>query len=135
VRLYVAGPMTGVPHFNIPAFDAAAADLRERGFTVFSPAELDDAKVRELALASEDGCAVEHVKATGQRWIDLLVRDLLVVADVDAVIVLPSWKRSRGARLETFVAYLLGKEILRYPALRPVALHILARAWTGGIRV
>ena len=30
-RLYVAGPMTGLPDYNYPAFDGAAALLAERG--------------------------------------------------------------------------------------------------------
>ena len=38
-RLYVAGPMTGLPDYNYPAFDGAAALLAERGYPVENPAE------------------------------------------------------------------------------------------------
>lgn len=31
-RVYIAGPMTGLPEFNYPAFNACAADLRAKGF-------------------------------------------------------------------------------------------------------
>lgn len=38
-RLYLAGPMTGLPDFNYPAFHAAAAAWRAAGWTVANPAE------------------------------------------------------------------------------------------------
>jgi hypothetical protein len=34
--------MTGIAQFNFPAFDAAAAELRDQGYEIISPAELDD---------------------------------------------------------------------------------------------
>ena len=43
MRLYLAGPMTGLPLWNFPAFATAAAALRADGHTVFSPAEHDKA--------------------------------------------------------------------------------------------
>ena len=33
-RIYIAGPMTGLPDFNYPAFNAAAARMRALGFEV-----------------------------------------------------------------------------------------------------
>ncbi|WP_457825134.1 DUF4406 domain-containing protein, partial [Staphylococcus aureus] len=33
-RIYVAGPMSGLPELNFPAFHAAAAELRAQGFDV-----------------------------------------------------------------------------------------------------
>lgn len=38
-RVYIAGPMTGLPDFNFPAFHAAAAAWRAAGWEVFNPAE------------------------------------------------------------------------------------------------
>lgn len=83
--LYVGGPMTGFPQFNFPAFDAASADLRRRGFTVVSPAELDDPATREAALASPDG-APGTGSSNGETWGDFLARDVKLIADkVDAI--------------------------------------------------
>lgn len=106
--------MTGLPQFNYPAFDSAATTLRRRGWTVVSPAELDDPATRKMALASEDG-APGTGAANGETWGDFLSRDVKLISDeVDYIAVLPGWEKSRGARLEVFVARLCGKRVFRY---------------------
>ena len=133
MRLYLAGPMTGIPQFNIPAFDAAAARLRAEGFDVVSPAELDDPATRAAALASPDG-APGSGSSNGETWGDFLARDVKLIADggIEAIAVLPGWDRSRGARLETFVgAALCGLPIIDEDSgllVRPIE---LVRAWAG----
>lgn len=139
MRLYVAGPMTGFPQFNIPQFDAAARLLREQGHDVVSPAELDNPETRAAALASPDG-APGSGSANGETWGDFLARDVKLLADdgIEGVVVLPGWRRSRGARLETFVASAMcGLPILSVhvhdgmAVLDPVPPLVLYRAWTG----
>ena len=39
--IYIAGPMTGRPDLNFPAFHAAATTLRDAGFDVVNPAEIN----------------------------------------------------------------------------------------------
>lgn len=105
IPYYLAGPMSHIPQFNFPAFDDAAAQLRERGFTIVSPAELDKPEVRARALASMDGNPDEH----DGTWGDFLSRDIKIVVDqVKGVILLPGWVRSRGARLESYAALQCG---------------------------
>lgn len=105
MKVYIAGPMTGLPQFNFPAFDEAAAHLRATGFDVVSPAELDDPEDRAAALASPDG-AMHGGHHMNKTWGDFLARDVKLLADggIEAVFVLPGWQGSSGARLETFVA-------------------------------
>lgn len=131
--IYVGGPMTGLPMFNFPAFDAAAAELRDRGYTVVSPAELDDPETRRAALASPDGSPGSG-STNGETWGDFLSRDVKLIADkVDAIAVIDGWEKSRGARLETFVGRMLcGKPVVYYPSLRKVPKRQLAKAWLGG---
>lgn len=112
---YIAGPMSGIPRFNIPAFDEAARKLREAGFNIVSPAELDDPVTREMAWNSPDGATLNDVHPNGESWGDFLARDVKLVADkVQGVIVLPGWEKSRGARLEVMVALLCEHDLLYY---------------------
>lgn len=123
---YVAGPMTNLPQFNFPAFDAAAAALRTQGFAIISPAELDSPEMRAAAYASPNGDLGQLEAALGHResWGSVLARDVQVVADrVIGVILLPGWENSRGALLEVAVALLCGKAFRVYeddPDIGPV---------------
>jgi len=138
MKVYIAGPMTGIPQFNIPAFDDAAADLRARGYDVVSPAELDDPVIREIELASPDGDLVALTAELQRRglakgtWGEFLARDVQLISDegIEAIVVLPGWDKSKGARLETFVGRLCGLPILHYSPgkLEPVTHTRLAMA-------
>lgn len=101
MKCYIAGPMSGLPQSNFPAFDAAAAALRDRGYEVVSPAELDNAHDRAIALAD---------LPPTKTWGDFLARDVKLIADggIECIVLLPDWYKSRGARLEAFIG-LLGK--------------------------
>lgn len=94
MRIYLSGPMTGLPDHNFPAFEAARLQLRAEGFEVLCPAEAG--------------------KVDGWAWEQYLRRDLRMVLDAEAVIVLPGWEKSRGARLETHVAEGLGMPVVRF---------------------
>jgi hypothetical protein len=137
-RLYTAGPMSGISQMNFPAFDALAYRLRKAGYEVISPAELDDPKSRLAALASLDGNL--NISHPGVSWGMFLARDVELIADdgIEAVVVLPGWEKSRGARLETFVANALcGLPIFTvgqswgHLTLHPVPYLTLVRAWAA----
>lgn len=103
--VYLAGPMSGRPMFNFPMFDAVAAMLRAQGWAVVSPAELDSPAIREAAMASSDGAPMGNVDGEAVTWGMFLARDVAVVADQSAgVMLLPGWEESRGAKLEAFTA-------------------------------
>lgn len=91
MRIYIAGPMTGLPNFNYPAFNACAARLRARGLQVENPAETPPS-----ACASWVG------------WMRLTLAQLL---RCDAVHMLPGWQLSRGARIEHDLARGLGLHV------------------------
>jgi len=128
--------MTGLPQFNYPAFKALAKVLRAQGFEVVSPTEMDDPVVQAASLASTDGNP-DTIQSHGYTWGDFLARDVKMLAEdgIKAVVVLPGWADSRGARLETFVAYLCGlpivtaKEYGDSVSLYAVPLLTLTKAW------
>lgn len=110
MKFYIAGPMSGIPQFNVPLFDAVAKALRANDIDVVSPAELDSPEMREFALASKDGKLPEDGRIAGESWSDVLARDVKLIGnEVDGIVVLPNWHKSRGARLECFVGLLTGK--------------------------
>ena len=94
---YLSGPMSGKPDSNFPLFRRAASTLRERGFQIISPVELD----REET----------HLPP----WSRLISRDVQVlIQDCDGIIMLPDWALSRGARIELFVAITCKRSLLEY---------------------
>ncbi|WP_206831642.1 DUF4406 domain-containing protein [Alicyclobacillus fructus] len=105
--VYLSGPMTGLPHGNRPAFMEAAQALRARGLTVVNPAEYG---------SPEDD------------WYAAMRRDIRMLMDADAVVTLPGWERSRGARLEVYVASQLNMPVYTLAACLRAADEDLARA-------
>lgn len=91
-RVYVAGPMTSLPELNFPAFHRAAAELRARGAVVFNPAELNFGPLTE--------------------WTECMRACLRGLSHCDAIVMLPGWEASRGAKLEHHVATTLGLRVL-----------------------
>ena len=110
-RVYVAGPMTGLPDYNRQAFRDAAAQLRSEGYIVYSPIEMDDGQDCET-----------------WRWEDYLSRDIQFILQSDAQVVfaLPGWDRSRGAQLELYAAHLRGLRLVAYDTREPVSLTLTA---------
>lgn len=94
MRLYLAGPMTGIENSNYPLFYRVAGALRGVGFTVTNPAE--------NVLPQGEGAV----------WTDYMRKSVVQVVHVDGLAVLPGWKKSRGARLEVHVAKELGVPVL-----------------------
>lgn len=96
MRIYVAGPMTGLPELNFPAFHAAAAKLRALGNDVVNPAEIN--------VDPSAG------------WAACMRADIAQLVTCQAIYLLPGWDASRGARLEAHIAESLGMAVMhQYP--------------------
>lgn len=92
--------MRGYPQYNFPAFEKAAARLRESGHEVFSPAEHD------LQNGFDPGLG-EYEQGFNLR--DAMLLDLTwIIQKAEAVVCLPSWRDSRGAMAEVHTAFCIG---------------------------
>jgi hypothetical protein len=85
MRVYIAGPMTGIADDNKPAFNRAAAVLRAAGFHVENPAEN----------------APPNDNPTWDDWMAIAIPQL---KSCDAVVFLPGWEQSTGALEEYAIA-------------------------------
>lgn len=109
---YVAGPMRGLPAFNFPAFDKAAALLRAKGWKVISPAEID----REHG--DVDGLPPD-TKFTAAQNRAFYVRDSNALLSLnpdngDAIFFLASWDNSTGAIAEFAIGKWLGLRLYEF---------------------
>lgn len=91
-RIYIAGPITGMPELNYPAFHAEARRLRDLGYDAVSPIELNH--------------------APNATWHQFMRHDLRALLTCDAMALLEGWQNSAGANGEIHVARLAGIEIL-----------------------
>ncbi len=99
MKVYLAGPMRGIPNFNFPEFFRYAHLLRKEGHEVFNPAEIgiSQDKLREIV-------EIEMV------WI---------CRHAEAVALMPGWSASEGARAEAALARLLGLKLMGVPGFHP----------------
>lgn len=104
--LYVAGPMTGLPRYNYDAFEAATVALRDAGYLVYSPHELD----ANLDLRGFDP-DVPGSFTTDHRYTAMRADLDIVVNLATGIAVLDGWQDSKGATLEVAVAKAIGKPV------------------------
>lgn len=96
MKLYVAGPMSGLPDWNYPAFAEAAKALRVAGYMVENPGE---------------GYEGTEGTVDGWTWEDYLRRALRQMLTCEAVALLDGWESSKGARLEVATAEALSMPV------------------------
>lgn len=90
--LYLSGPMTGLPGFNYPAFNAAAAELRALGWRVYNPAE------NRWVAAGVEFPLREGVAEYSS----------VICLEASGLVLLPGWEASTGATAEFALARAVG---------------------------
>ena len=91
-RVYISGPMTGIPEYNYPAFFAAEEVLLRAGYDVENPAKNPDPTPK-----------------TWENFMRMAVRQLM---DCDGVVLLPGWLESKGALVEVNLAKMIGMRVV-----------------------
>ena len=92
MKIYIAGPMTGIDALNFPLFHSEADRLRSLGYEVVNPAEINT-----------DPCAT---------WNSCMRDDIAELVKCGGIALLPNWQDSRGAKLEHHIAEALGMFVL-----------------------
>ena len=113
MKMYLSGPMSGIPEFNAPKFREVAERFRGFGYEVVSPVELNQQD--EVFNFSGPGFIdKKNGGASFGAWGYFLARDitLLTSEQFDGCILLTDWEKSWGARLEVLVFLRMG--ILRF---------------------
>jgi hypothetical protein len=95
--IYISGPMGGMPGLNHDLFNSVAEKLRQKGYEVLNPAQNG---------VSHDSPREVHMHV-----------DLQMLMTANAVLTLPDWQGSRGARLEVEVAEQIGIPIIIWESL------------------
>lgn len=90
MKVYIAGPMTGLPHFNRPAFNQAAINLSFGQHVPLNPAVLPD----------------------GLTEADYMAIGLTMLQRAEGIYLLTGWQFSAGARAELALALKLGLEVI-----------------------
>ena len=106
---YIAGPMRGFPKFNFDQFDAAALRLRDLGYDVISPAQMD----RDVGFDPEfkGELSKDFLDAAMRRDIEAIIER------ADCMVMLPGWENSTGANAELWLARWKHIPVLIYPSL------------------
>src|SRR5271154_2106373 len=107
--------MTGIPHFNYPAFNEAAAKLRAEGYEVFNPAERDIERHEgvDISLDNPTGSVDLATNTHGFSRREAMADDTQYICkEADAIALLPNWQASKGAIAERALAIALGLEVI-----------------------
>lgn len=102
--VYIAGPMRGLPESNYPQFECVARFLRSEGWDVCSPVEIGSAFGTAAELNADP---VKLFRAMDAE------RDAIRTS-CDAILLLPGWERSKGARAELIIALEKNLEIITF---------------------
>lgn len=84
-KVYISGPITGIPNNNINEFSRMASLLQGLGHDPVNPHEI---------LKFDDSLC----------WADYMRADIVALMDCDAYVLLDGWGDSRGARIEKRLA-------------------------------
>ena len=110
-NVFLCGPMTGVPNYNIAAFMEAHAELMKLGAHVYNP---------ELSWM-KGGCQERPHEEWMRRSLHELTEPKFLGSETgnhyDSLVLLPGWRESVGATMEVSVAGAIGIPVVELDRL------------------
>lgn len=108
-KIFISGPMAAHGNYNFPLFDYVAKKLRKTNHCeVFNPADHAREKLGPL----------EKIQKMGKAELDYAIRHELFPSQIawicrhaDAMLMLPGWEHSEGAKIERSVALYFNKPV------------------------
>lgn len=91
MKIYISGRITGNKNY-ISEFNEAEGFLKLSRFEVVNPIK-------------------ENRYEENKTWKDYMIQDIKLLLSCDAIYMLSGWRRSKGARLEHYIAKKLGLKI------------------------
>lgn len=111
MRVYVAGPMTGITAYNAPAFYAAAALLASQGAVAVTPFEANS-RVWQRHFGRAFDPVNDKCDYGDPILKEMIAEDLAELCASDAIALLPGWEKSKGSRVELLCALNLRLTVL-----------------------
>lgn len=109
-KIYIAGPMSGIPGHNYDAFFQAERDLIYKGWSEYEI--INPARINPITETGEQELS----------WEECMRRDIPELLKCNSIYLLQNWYNSKGARLEKRIADDLGFAIF----------YEKGEAYTGG---
>lgn len=91
MTIYISGPITGHKDNNEPAFRSAERHLKFLKYDTIVPLD---------------------VSSISDTWLSHMKADIKAMMDCEGIYMLRGWHRSRGARIEIVMAWLLKYKIM-----------------------
>jgi hypothetical protein len=91
MKIYISGPISGLPNYNFEAFREAEENIAEKGHVAINP----------------------HTVCTNISggWDEYMRADIRALMTANAILMLPGWEKSRGAIIEFWLATELGMRV------------------------
>jgi len=104
-KVYIAGPMSGMPMLNQNAFHEAEKNLKRSNLfrEIINPAKLDTSQDIEEQE--------QHALTDKEYRKNAIARDLSLLVECDSIYMLSGWENSKGAQVEHALANYLGLTI------------------------
>ena len=117
MKVYLSGPMRGLPDHNFYAFDLAQENWEKKGHQVFSPASIS----RAMGYTPDVAVDKDHIR-------HVMLSDIACIYHCDAIAMLPGWEKSKGSTVELAMAQFL--ELKVYDAITQEILSPIHTPWS-----